>query len=188
MTREMYRDVSVAVNTSVNRHIIGNIIERYKDNSDNNENYLDDSSDASAVLTRAQDGELIYGARALEKDDGWYLDFQNGKVDGPYQQIEYDAEYLYCTIIFGLAYRYELSGLLSGVGSQYGYYAYLRQFVEKHKEEYIKFKRANDFGNKYQRAALFESDYRAQRRRAYLRKRAYERTLQKFDSQQFSIA
>ena len=90
MTREMYRDASVSINTSVNRHIIGNIIERYKDNSDNNENYLDDSSDASAVLTKAQDGELIYGARALEKDDGWYLDFQNGKVDGPYQQIEYD--------------------------------------------------------------------------------------------------
>ena len=182
MTREMYRDAYVRSSVSVNKHIIGNIIENYKDNNDN-DSYYEDSDDASAVLTTARDGELIHGTRASQKDDGWYLEFQNGKTDGPYQQIEYDANYLYCTIIFGLAYRYELSGLLSGVGSQYGYYAYLRQFVEEHKDEYQKFKMANaqfdrnGYFSKYQRASLFELDYRRQRtayNQAVREKRAQE--------------
>ena len=165
MTREMYRDARVVSNKSVNNHIIGNIIERYKDSNDN-DSYFEDSLDASSVLRTAEDGELIYGTRVSEKDDGWYLEFQDGKLDGPYQQIEYDANNLYCTIIYGLAYQYELSGLLNSAISEFGYFAYLKQFVSQHKDDYEKYKKARHVDNryglisKYQRAALFELDYR----------------------------
>ena len=169
MTREMYGGtyVSPRIETlpSVKKHIIGNIIERYKDNNDSDEYVSDDVDDHLSI---AQDGEIINGVKVAQKDDEWYLRFQDGKVDGPYQQIEYDSDYLYCTIIFGLVYRYELNGLLSGVGSQYRYYGYLKQFVEKHKDDYEKFKRANYemSYNKFlrrKRASLFELDYRRQR-------------------------
>ena len=177
----MIREVNMGtyVKVCTNSQVIGNIIESYKGNNDDSNHYESSGDDASSVLTTARDGELIYGARALKKEDGWYLDFQNGKADGPYQEITYDAQYLYCTIIFGLAYRYELSGLLNGVGSQYGYYAYLKQFIKEHKDDYEKFKEANlryermYSISKYQRGALFELDYRRQRRLAYHNRQHY---------------
>lgn len=163
MTREIYNGANHT--GSIKKDIItGNIIENYKENNDN---------DSTDVLTTAQDGELIHGARAIKTtkkgSDYWYLEFQDGKKDGPYQKIEYDREYIYCTILFSLAYRYELNGLLQGIGSEYGYYAYIKKFVEDHKEEYDRYKSAQ--GNllnaysigKAQRYALFERDYYHQR-------------------------
>lgn len=166
MTREIYHDTCARSGSIKKDIIIGNIIEDYKENNDN---------DGIGVLTTAQDGELIHGARAIKTtkkgSDYWYLEFQDGKKDGPYQKIEYDREYIYCTILFSLAYRYELNGLLQGIGSEYGYYAYIKKFIEEHKEEYQKYKDANQqllkaySINKAQQYALAELDYRHQRAR-----------------------
>lgn len=166
MTREIYNDTNVKSGSIKKDIIIGNIIEDYKENNDN---------DGIGVLTTAQDGELIHGARAVKTtkkgSEQWYLEFQDGKQDGPYQKIEYDSEYIYCTILFSLAYRYELNGLLNGVSSEYGYYAYIKKFIEEHKEDYQKYKDANSallnagYISKAQRWALMELDYRHQRQR-----------------------
>lgn len=169
MKREVYTNgAKASISDSAKQNIIvSNIINNYKDNNDNSN---------LGELTTAYDGELIYGARAVKDyekgQEKWYLEFPNGKQDGPYTKIEYNQEHIYCTILFSLAYRYELSGLLKGVGYEFGYYAYIKKFIEQHKEEYDKYKKANEqliraySITKAQRMALAELDYRQQRARA----------------------
>lgn len=180
MTREIYNDKS-ANSGNIKKEIVAHIIEDYKENSD---------IDSTGELTTAQDGELIYGVRATmsEKNgkEEWYLEFQDGKKDGPYQQIEYDNKYIYCTIIFDLAYKYELNKLLTGVGSMLGYYAYVNKFIEEHKEEYLKYKQANyqmlKMCSKAQRFALAELDWRHQLKRSVekpIHQKAYTEVLAK---------
>lgn len=167
MKREIYNDMTAKSGNIKKEVIVANIIEDYKENND---------IDSTGDLTTAQDGELIYGTRAtMSTKNGkeeWYLEFQDGKKDGPYQKIEYDKEHIYCTILFSLAYRYELNGLLSGIGSSLGYYAYIKKFIEEHKDAYLQYKEANQQMlklysiSKAQQFALTELDYRHQRRRA----------------------
>ena len=169
MKREVYTN---GANTNISERakqniIVSNIIDDYKENNDNSN---------LGELTTAYDGELIYSARAVKNyekgQEQWFLEFPNGHQDGPYTKIEYNQDSIYCTILFSLAYRYELSGLLKGVGYEFGYYAYIKKFIEEHKEAYDKYKKANEqliraySITKAQRMALAELDYRQQRLRA----------------------
>lgn len=168
MKREMYNDICTGNSHSISKHINGNIIEDYKDNDTDD----DLSTDISNPLITAQDGDDIDGVKVKQKDKGMYLQFADGKTDGPYQKIEYNKDEIYCTVIFNLAYKYERDGLLASMGSILGYYAYIKKFIEEHIEAYKRFKQANRqfergmYITDPQRWSLFQIDYRSQKQRA----------------------